>query len=70
MLAFGSKAFIGFSIEQQRLDVRIGSVAAIGNSVRPMTGFGRVSSPGEFHPEALSEPYVNVSIHTAPIIQP
>ena len=30
----------------------------------------RVSSPGEFHPEALSEPYVNVSIHTAPIIQP
>ncbi len=31
---------------------------------------GRVSSPGEFHPEALSEPYVNVSIHTAPIIQP
>ena len=41
MLAFGSKAFIGFSIEQQRLDVRIGSVAAIGNSVRPMTGFGR-----------------------------
>jgi len=29
-----------------------------------------VSSPGEFHPEALAEPYVNVSIHTAPIIQP
>ena len=29
-----------------------------------------MSSPGEFHPEALSEPYVNVSIHTAPIIQP
>ena len=42
MLAFGSKALIGFSIEQQRLDVRIGSVAAIGNSVRPMTGFGRL----------------------------
>ncbi len=28
-----------------------------------------VSSPGEFHPEALAEPYVNVSVHTAPIIQ-
>jgi hypothetical protein len=31
---------------------------------------GLVSSPGEFHPEALAEPYVNVSAHTAPIIQP
>ncbi len=30
----------------------------------------RVSSPGEFHPKALAEPYVNVSAHTAPIIQP
>ena len=30
---------------------------------------GRVSRPGEFHPEALAEPYVNVSVHTAPIIQ-
>jgi hypothetical protein len=29
-----------------------------------------VSSPGEFHPQALSDPYVNLSIHTAPIIQP
>jgi hypothetical protein len=24
------------------------------------------SSPGEFHPEALTDPYVNLSIHTAP----
>ena len=31
---------------------------------------GPESSPGEFHPKALAEPYVNVSIHTAPIIQP
>ena len=30
----------------------------------------RVSSPGEPHPEALAEPHVNVSAHTAPIIQP
>src|ERR1700724_1172901 len=29
-----------------------------------------VSSPGELHPEALSERCVNLSIHTAPIIQP
>jgi len=36
----------------------------------PITANDLVSSPGEFHPEALAEPYVNVSIHTAPIIQP
>ena len=29
-----------------------------------------VSSPGEFHPQALSEPDVNLSAHPAPIIQP
>ena len=29
----------------------------------------RVSSPREFHPQALAEPYVNLSAHTAPIIQ-
>ena len=28
------------------------------------------SGVGESHPHALSEPYVNVSAHTAPIIQP
>jgi hypothetical protein len=28
-----------------------------------------VSSPGEFHPKALSEPDVNLSAHPAPIIQ-
>ena len=28
-------------------------------------GFGRSSSPGEFHPEALTDPCVNLSIHTA-----
>jgi hypothetical protein len=26
---------------------------------------GRSSSPGEFHPEALTEPYVTLSRHTA-----
>ena len=29
-----------------------------------------VSRPGESHPRALAELYVNVSAHTAPIIQP
>ena len=29
-----------------------------------------VSSPGEFHPQALSEPYVSLSTHTAPSAQP
>jgi hypothetical protein len=28
-----------------------------------------VSSPGEFHPQALSEPYVRLSPHTAPSVQ-
>ena len=28
-----------------------------------------VSSPRESHPQALPEPYVNLSIHTAPIVQ-
>ena len=30
----------------------------------------KVSSPGEFHPQALREPDVNLSIHPAPIVQP
>jgi hypothetical protein len=29
-----------------------------------------LSSPGEFHPQALTEPCVTVSCHTAPIVQP
>ena len=31
---------------------------------------GEVSSPGEFHPKAPSEPYVNLSAHTAPAMEP
>src|SRR5277367_3112544 len=38
---------------------------------RRRTGLlSEVSSPGELHPEALPERCVNLSIHTAPIIQP
>jgi uncharacterized protein with GYD domain len=33
-------------------------------------GTVKVSRPGESHPQALAEPYRNVSAHTAPIIQP
>ena len=29
-----------------------------------------VSSAGESHPRALSEPYVNLSAHTAPAVEP
>ena len=29
-----------------------------------------MSGPGELPPQALSEPYVNLSIHTAPSVQP
>ena len=28
------------------------------------------SRPGDFHPQALPEPYVNLSIHTAPDVRP
>jgi len=34
------------------------------------TGDDKVSSPGEFHPEALSELYMNLSAHTAPTMEP
>jgi hypothetical protein len=30
----------------------------------------RVSRPGESHPEPLSEPYLNLSAHTAPAMEP
>jgi hypothetical protein len=30
----------------------------------------KVSSPGEFHPEALSELYMSLSAHTAPTMEP
>src|SRR5579863_8375353 len=36
----------------------------------PSAQHHEVSSPGEFHPEALSEPYLNLSAHTAPAMEP
>ena len=32
--------------------------------------YHQVSSPGESHPEALREPYLNLSAHTAPAMEP
>ena len=32
--------------------------------------YHQVSSPGESHPEALSEPCLSVSAHTAPTMEP
>jgi len=44
------------------LEQEIGSPPRVG-------AHSRVSGPGEFHPEPLVEPYVKLSLHTAPIIQ-
>lgn len=41
----------------------IGSMGRVG-------ACGEVSSPGESHPQALSEPCVKVSLHTAPTVEP
>jgi len=53
-------------------DLKIESISNIDEYIksRPESGTGPVSSPGEFHPQALSEPDLNLSIHPAPIIQP
>lgn len=40
------------------------------NSCRLGAVTGRVSSPGESHPEALAQLYVSLSTHTAPITEP
>ena len=32
--------------------------------------YHQVSSAGESHPDALAEPYVNLSAHTAPAMEP
>src|SRR5450432_2300961 len=38
--------------------------------VLPVVRNVKVSGPGESHPEALSEPYLNLSAHTAPVMEP
>ena len=35
-----------------------------------ITGLSLASRPGESHPQALPEPYVNLSAHTAPDVLP
>jgi len=39
-------------------------------TVETVTANDDVIRPGEFHPQALSEPDVHVSAHPAPVIQP
>ena len=38
----------------------------VGNPIELLT---ELSSPGEFHPEALAELYVSLSAHTAPMVK-
>jgi len=42
----------------------------VGKTFRIGDELYEVSSPGESHPEALAEPCLNVSAHTAPIMEP
>src|ERR1017187_719686 len=46
-----------------------GSPNTLGFRLRPAMYDG-VSRPGESHPEPLSEPYLNLSAHTAPAMEP
>jgi hypothetical protein len=42
-----------------------GGVLAVANPWENLVRTGMPSSPGDFHPEALTDPYVTVSSHTA-----
>jgi len=61
--------------EQQRdlleiVEDRYGSGSLIITSQVPVDNWYEVSRPGESRPRALAEPYVRLSPHTAPIVQP
>ena len=56
--------------EAQRQTEQGGAVQQGDRSQKILGAMVPESSPGELHPKALAEPYVNVSVHTAPIIQP
>ena len=60
---------VDIAVPAERL---LAEIAAIGYTRVPVFrgSLDQVSRPGESHPRALAEPYVNVSAHTAPIIQP
>ena len=51
-------SILGLEIPSQRAGFLVGSAVLV------------VSSAGESHPRALSEPYVNLSAHTAPAVEP
>jgi hypothetical protein len=54
----------GAALQEPRVD---GGDAFLGRLAQPVS---EVSSAGESHPHALAEPYVNVSAHTAPAVEP
>lgn len=60
-------AVLGYAFWQRELG---GKENVIGTTLRLKGRQYEVSRPGELHPQALAEPYVNVSAHTAPIIRP
>lgn len=59
-----------FSLVYRASESEILIVAIAPHSKAPNYWAVRVSSPGESHPQALSEPYVRLSPHTAPSVQP
>ena len=62
------RSVYGFSMSALSPPMHSSSVAGRENFVSHNSG--RESRPGEFHPEALAEPYVTLSRHTAPIKEP
>ena len=81
MIAEKVKAFSGNTRIHQSGFIRVQSKSSFcgqpTEEIQGPAGFGltaaqdhKVSSPGESHPQALSEPDVNLSAHPAPIIQP
>ncbi len=50
----------------------MGGISIVNNVLQSLIDYptSQSSSQWEFHPKALTEPYVNLSVHTALIIQP
>src|SRR5450631_1083364 len=72
MISFPSRRARGsftLSLAPFKFFVEVGVRLAPSPLTDPDLRLSRASGAREFHPHALSEPYVNLSIHTAPIIQ-
>ena len=62
---------IGLKPEGKRVyELADGNEIVMGITIADIEFMGESSRPGEFHPEALPEPCVNLSAHTAPPMQP